>query len=272
MSGSKIIVLLLVFFAGVTLGLITGRSSNIGAQNIAEVSQSSDGDFRSRRLVRNEVLKLNQDARLRRSKNSVLSSASESTNLARISFLTDGSVIVPASLTDRIRIGAMNYEGVIDPAELALIGIDQKQSLELQNLVNQTKGFLLERQASVAKVIRQDDNFLAIRIPRVDTDNGIREEFDSRVNAIVGERSALIRESLCRMNSLTLNWGLSEQIVCVETNDDGIREYKVFCYNPGYSPEFPDGHLTSNTFAKEAKGTDTYRSEEVPPALRHLLK
>jgi hypothetical protein len=265
------VVVVLAFLAGGLLGGIAGRSFDTGTPNRMNASEAPGGRVKSAGIPRESSPGPDQDLRPLRKRGLAISSGADPKIPDHLSFQPDGSVRVPASLTDRIRIRAMDDDWILDPAELAIAGLDENQALELLKLVDEAKASTRERQARTAQVIRQDDKMTLLRIPATKSDEGREEEFAARLDAIVGESGAVIRDSLSNIRFLTNSWGTAEQIVSVETNDDGIREYKVISFAPGQVPKFSDQQLPE-AFERDAFAVRRYWGEQVPADLRHLLK
>lgn len=187
----------------------------------------------------------------------------------QLTFLSNGNIVVPAELADRIRIRAMDDEGNLNTEELTLIGLSVENSKKLQMLLDGLKKWEFQREASQAEVVRKTSSETVIRIPGRSRDEPRKQEFDEAIEEIFGRSRPFVAGSLSHVGSLTSGWGAADLVATARPIADGYTEYKLFGYDPSRPPKLGEG-------SDPSVGAISIRSfrckdKEVPERLQHLF-
>lgn len=189
----------------------------------------------------------------------------------------DGSITVPAGLTDRIRVNVMDLEGRISRDELALFGISGETVNKLQTLADEVRAAENERQAKHVKILRDEDGVTVLMVPPGDaggkSGEARRNEAQARLDGIVGRDHPLVAEALrSHFSSISNSWQEETLIVDTRLTKSGQREYRVYSYPEVDGDALPEDMLDPDVLMRSSSGLHTYYSDEVPEDLRHLFK
>jgi hypothetical protein len=191
----------------------------------------------------------------------------KTTDAGDLTFLSNGNVVVPADLAERIRIRAMDTEGNVNAEELALIGLAAEKSRKLQDVLDGLKKWELERESRLAKIIRKNEKEVVIGIPGEGVDQRQKQEFDDSINEIFGPTRPFVEGALSHVAALTGDWGTAEMVVTARPISDGYTEYKLFVYESSRPPSLNEGADLS----VGALSIHSFRTKEIPERLRHLF-
>lgn len=184
-----------------------------------------------------------------------------------LTFLSNGNIIVPSELAERIHIYGMDTEGNVDAAELSLIGISAEDSKKLQDAIDELKKWEIERESRLAQIIRKSDAEILIQVPGQNVDDLKKQEFEKTVDLIIGKSRPFVQGSLSQIRSLTSEWGAADKVVTARPFADGYTEYKLYRYRASHPPSLKNGGDPS----ENAMSTTTFRAKEIPDRLRHLF-
>ncbi len=184
-----------------------------------------------------------------------------------LTVLSNGNVVVPSDLAERIRIRAMDTEGNIDAEELSLVGIGAEGATKLQEALDGLKKWGIERESRLAQVIRKNHAEVLIRIPGDGIDHLKKKEFDDSIDTIFGQSRPFVEGALSHLGGLTSNWGAADLVVTARLVSDGYTEYKLF----GYDSSRPPSLKEEDDPSVGAHSIRSFRAKEIPERLRHLF-
>lgn len=193
--------------------------------------------------------------------------AHRTTEAGHLTFLSNGNIVVPADLAERIRIRAMDTEGNVDAEEFSLVGLRAESARKLQEVLDGLKKWELERESRLAEIIRKNDAEILIGIPGMGMDQLRKQEFDDSIDEIFGQSRPFVEGSLSHVGGLTSDWGAADLVVTARPVSEGRTEYKLFGYDSSRPPSLKEGDDPS----VEAIGIRTFRAKEIPERLRHLF-
>jgi hypothetical protein len=185
----------------------------------------------------------------------------------------DGNIIVPRDLASRIEIYPLKSDLSVDKEESALLGIDDKDSIRLEDFIRDLGLEIIDREKKNYSVLSQDANQVTIKIPADPASTQSQMSYvKSSLEAISPQNARLLQASLYEtLSHLTAGFGAHEKIVHFTAKKNGFYSYEIMELLPESLRILENAGASIRDYRRVALEIKEFKSKEVPDRLTHLF-